>query len=175
MDSTEPPSEGEVRGCPTPKPSASSQPGKADEVIHVSCVPECGWPHFPSGSLSPCGRGLGRGGWAQPTAWSEGSSWLVRPLSLPSPARGEGELTDCFPWSYGSFNGIAFNRRRGPGADSAAGLSYSAFHPCHFGSAKVSAGTLSRTLNSVTSPSRKPSPSRLIVTFVAFLIPPKSL
>ena len=45
----------------------------------------------------------------------------------------------------------------------------------HFGSVKVSASTLSRTLNSVTSQDWNGSPSRFTVTLVAFLIPPKSL
>src|SRR5208337_4610479 len=43
------------------------------------------------------GEGWGEGGWARPTALSERSSWLVRPLSLPSPARGEGEITNGLP------------------------------------------------------------------------------
>jgi hypothetical protein len=33
----------------------------------------------------------------------------VRPLSLPSPARGEGEITNRFPLLYGEFKGIGFN------------------------------------------------------------------
>ncbi len=45
----------------------------------------------------------------------------------------------------------------------------------HDGSAKVLSSTLSRTLNSLISALTKSSPSRLVSTFVAFLIPPKSL
>jgi len=42
-------------------------------------------------------QGWGEGGWARPIALSEGSSELKRPLTLPSPARGEGEITKGIP------------------------------------------------------------------------------
>src|SRR6476646_10318778 len=45
----------------------------------------------------------------------------------------------------------------------------------HFGSAKVFGSTLSTALNSVVSSDRNFLPSRLFSTFVAFLMPPKSL
>ena len=74
-------------------------------------------------------------------------SWLIRGVNAATPSR----------------------------TDDVAGGRETAAAPGHFGSAKVSAGTLSRTLNSVISCSTKSSPSRLTETLVAFLMPSKSL
>ena len=61
-----------------------------------------------SGSLSPCGRGPGRGGQGSTNRLVRGRGQASSPLSLPSPARGEGELTTGRLLGYDFFNGIGF-------------------------------------------------------------------
>src|SRR3954466_3180651 len=58
------------------------------------------------GSLSPCGRGPGRGGQGSTKRLVRGRGQASSPLSLPSPAKGEGELMTGRLWGYGYFDGI---------------------------------------------------------------------
>src|SRR5436305_3050972 len=63
--------------------------------IVVTCFDEAS-----SGSLSPCGRGPGRGGQGSTNRLVRGRGQASSPLSLPSPARGEGELKTGRPLGY---------------------------------------------------------------------------
>src|SRR5436305_10271784 len=69
--------------------------------IVVTCFDEAS-----SGSLSPCGRGPGRGGQGSTNRLVRGRGQASSPLSLPSPARGEGQLKTGRPLGYSYFNGI---------------------------------------------------------------------
>ena len=73
------------------------------ETVVTCCV------EATSGSLSPCGRGPGRGGQGSTNRLVRGRGQASSPLSLPSPARGEGELKTGRPLGYSYFNGIAPN------------------------------------------------------------------
>ena len=61
-----------------------------------------------SGSLSPCGRGPGRGGQGSTQRLVRGRGQACSPLFLPSPARGEGEFMTGRLWGDHDFNGIEF-------------------------------------------------------------------
>ena len=84
--------------------SPSLSPNTVETV--VTCCVEA-----TSGSLSPCGRGPGRGGQGSTKRLVRAEARPRSPLSLPSPARGEGELRIRRLWGYGYFNGIALSPR----------------------------------------------------------------
>src|SRR5947209_15278113 len=90
-------------GSPPRRAILESERGLRHNTIEtvVTCCVE-----VTSGSLSPCGRGPGRGGQGSTNRLVRGRGQASSPLSLPSPARGEGELNTGHPLGYSYFNGI---------------------------------------------------------------------